>query len=218
MSADNSSYIPTVLILGAGFIGSYLGAHLATRPDFCTPHLIGRRTHFDAIRKHGSLSATSKAGKAVTIPAEKLHLHESIDAYCNSNENKTPDYIIITVKRTTAKQAYQDIKRWDGVKGITVVTMMNGAGARDEARDALPNTDIIDGMWPFNVVDIDSMHYLQASGGDVFLGDTEAGAKLAHIFTACGVATQVSHDMDGILYGMPERMSTQSHILRSHYS
>ncbi|TPX59405.1 2-dehydropantoate 2-reductase [Spizellomyces sp. 'palustris'] len=195
------SHKPTIMVLGAGFIGSYLGAHLANKPDLCTVHLIGRQAYFTTLQSAGSLSATSQSRTNVTIPYDKLNLYDSVDAFCTAHPGVHPTYIIVTVKRITAHRAYADIKRWGENPNVTVVTMMNGVRAADEAREFFRRCDVNEGMWPFNVIETETGHFEQASGGDVFVEDSEKGRALAGIFRESGIPTQVSADMHGILYG-----------------
>ncbi|KAI9097054.1 ketopantoate reductase PanE/ApbA C terminal-domain-containing protein [Phlyctochytrium arcticum] len=227
----------SILIFGAGHVGSYLGAHLASRPDLCTVHLVGRPTHFDALRSAGFISAHSQAGPPVSVPVEKLQLWTSVEEYARQGE--VPDVVVVTVKRLAADAAYEELKEAfgsrPGAPATTLVTFMNGVRAAEEARQFfLPSSaipvgdkeetiqseraessptkqsnssgtsvvsDVVEGMWPFNVIEPTPGTFIKGSAGDVVLELSSKSTQLANIMTQCGIQTRTDDDMRGLTYG-----------------
>ncbi|KAJ3146160.1 hypothetical protein HDU86_000505 [Geranomyces michiganensis] len=202
--------LPTVLIVGAGLIGSYTAAHLAARPDLCITHLVARGNTATALKRLEFISATSGAGKTATAKLSDLHLHESIAAFAATQNAACttdvapppPDFVIVAVKRGAAPAVYRELAATGWVDKPAVLPFMNGVRAADEAADLVSALTITDAMWPFNVIEDGAPgKYLQASGGNVCVADTKAGRAFAALLSAAGVPTDTSPDMDGIRYG-----------------
>ncbi|KAJ3183037.1 hypothetical protein HDU87_007459 [Geranomyces variabilis] len=208
-SASSSKQLPTVLIVGAGLIGSYTAAHLAARPDLCTTHLIARGNTATALKQLDSISATSGAGATATAKLSDLHLHESIAEFAarptttaGAASAPPPDYVIVAVKRGVAPTVYRELATTGWVDKPALLPFMNGIRAADEAADFAGALTITDAMWPFNVIQHGGVgHYVQASGGNVCVADSKAGRAFAVLLSAAGVPTDTSPDMDGIRYG-----------------
>ncbi|KAI8999585.1 ketopantoate reductase PanE/ApbA C terminal-domain-containing protein [Gaertneriomyces semiglobifer] len=213
------SSIPTVVIVGCGLVGSYLGAHLAANPHLCTVHLVGRESQFREWRDAKSLSAQSGAGTTVSTPVDQLNLHLSLAAFAK-DARRRPDYIVVTTKRLAAPKVYEEIRsvyfssttaegnERNGEEQhaepvpspIRIVPLMNGARPERDAESILPPGALIHpGMWPFNVISPHPSQYHQTSGGQVFL-ESET-APLASIFTQSGIPTAQTDDIEAVLYG-----------------
>ncbi|KAJ3020044.1 hypothetical protein HKX48_001402 [Thoreauomyces humboldtii] len=192
--------LPTILVLGTGFVGSYLGVHLSSRPDLCVTHLVARKAFSDDIRLHGSLCARSQSSPLIRIPASDLHLHDSVAEFTRAVGSC--DFVFVTVKRQAALRAYAELTAAGLIKkGVTVVPLMNGVRAGDEATDALPGCTVVEAMWPFNVIQDEDHVFVQASAGKVHLSDSSEGIRLAEIVSATGIDTITAHDISAVLYG-----------------
>ncbi|KAJ3148132.1 hypothetical protein HDU89_004979 [Geranomyces variabilis] len=207
-SSASSKQLPTVLIVGAGLIGSYTAAHLASRPDLCATHLIARGNTAAALKQLNSISATSGAGVTATAKLSDLHLHESIAEFAarptanGAASAPPPDYVIVAVKRGQAPTVYRELAATGWVDKPALLPFMNGIRAADEAADFASALTITDAMWPFNVIEHGGVgKYVQASGGNVCVADTKAGRAFAALLSEAGVPTETSPDMDGIRYG-----------------
>src|ERR1700716_3196116 len=110
----------TVVVYGAGAIGSLLGARL--HEAGVDVLLIGRENQVNAIRANGLLVKGLGESHVVQLPAKT-----TLDG--------TPDIILLTVKSQDVREACHDIARLNS--DATVVTMQNGVRSDREAADLL---------------------------------------------------------------------------------
>ncbi|KAJ3098328.1 hypothetical protein HDU96_011135 [Phlyctochytrium bullatum] len=221
---------PIVAILGAGLIGGYLGAALATSPASFPPeiHLVGRPSFADKVRAANGLTLTLRTN-AASVPKTRhadhptsFHLHTSL-ANLRAALPRAPDFLAVCVKRTQSDAAADELasvgftsvemEREAAAAGengesawywrnTTLITLQNGARAAQQFRDRLGESiDIIDGMWPFNVVEPEPAHYHQGTVGPVYVADTEKGRAFMKILLAAGVDCKVSLEMENVSYG-----------------
>ncbi|RKO85384.1 ketopantoate reductase PanE/ApbA C terminal-domain-containing protein [Blyttiomyces helicus] len=186
---------PTIAILGLGLVGSYLAAHLLFDPNHSTIHLVARESFTS---KHGTTGfcATRIDGSQLHVSPDKLNVHASVADLLAA---VSVDFLVVTVKRVALKAVCEGV-RAAGFKGVVVV-VSNGARGGEEARGVLEGVEVVEGMWPFNVVESAAGEYRQASEGDVYLKDSPSGRSLADTFTRCGLPTKTSENMDSVLYG-----------------
>jgi 2-dehydropantoate 2-reductase len=110
----------TVVVYGAGAIGSLLGARL--HEAGVDVLLIGRENQVNAIRANGLLVKGLGESRVVELPAK-------------TTLGGTPDIILLTVKSQDVREACRDIARLNS--DATVVTMQNGVRSDREAADLL---------------------------------------------------------------------------------
>lgn len=115
-----------VTVLGAGAIGSLVGARLFQAGVPVT--LVGRPGHVEAIRARGLLVRDRNGETSVKIPA-------------NSEIAGTPDLILLTVKSQDVAESCRAIARL--ASDATVVTMQNGVRSDREAGDILGRRRIV---------------------------------------------------------------------------
>ncbi|KAJ3194210.1 hypothetical protein HK101_003283 [Irineochytrium annulatum] len=211
---------PRIVILGAGLIGSYVGAALATSPAPFPPHVtfVGRSSFTTKVRNAGGLTVTMRTN-AASQPKTRHATPESFTVVGSVKElvdqGLKPDVLLVTVKRTatgavadelraagfTAEAQEAEGEGWFWAK-TTVVAMQNGTRSAAAMLERLGESlDIIDGMWPFNVVETQEGHFHQGSVGPVYIADSEKGRMLLKVLLAAGVDCKVSPDMDNVLYG-----------------
>ena len=56
-------------------------------------------------------------------------------------------------------------------------------------------------QWPFNVIETSPGHFYKATDGPVIIQDCEKGRIFASILSSSHIESQLSHDMDNVLYG-----------------
>lgn len=114
-----------IAIIGAGAIGSALGASLSRAGEQVT--LIARPAHVDAIRRHGlKLDGRSGSFTARVDAAEKQHFR--------------PDYAFLTAKTQDVLPALN--ASLVSLKDVPVVTFQNGVRSDDLVASLLPRSQI----------------------------------------------------------------------------
>lgn len=172
-----------ITILGAGAIGSLLGAHL-TRHHTVT--LIGRPPHITAIQQQG-LAVTGKTrfhGAITTAPTLTATL-------------PAPDLIILTVKAYDTKAAATQIKTI--LQPTTLVlTLQNGLGNIETLQETLPKDQILAGVITHGAL-LKEPGTIQHTGtGDIIIGEldgtiTDRVQTIANAFTLSGLPTTTSN-------------------------
>ncbi|KAJ3301391.1 hypothetical protein HDU76_005768 [Blyttiomyces sp. JEL0837] len=194
-------------------------------------HLIGRSSLESRLKSNNGITLTSCTDFSLTkrhIPYEHLNIHSSLKSLKESGVR--PDFIILTAKRTAnlacAKEMV-DVGLMEGVlegeEGMqadlggggvhgesgewfwartTVVVLQNGVHGADEIKSVVgQSVDVIDGMWPFNVVEASDGHFHQGSTGPVYICESSKGKFLTEILNEAGIECKSSPDIESILYG-----------------
>ncbi|KAJ3096713.1 hypothetical protein HDU97_005629 [Phlyctochytrium planicorne] len=213
---------PSIVIYGSGLIGTYLGTSLATSTStpLSTVHFIGRQRFTDKVQKANGLSVTplkkSPSDPSTTrhVDVSSLIIHSSLKAL-KSGVGNGPDFVVVCVKRTASEDVAKELievgftadekARQGGEwywKDTTLITMQNGAGAGKFLKSRLGDgVDVVEGMWPFNVVEGEEGHFLQTSDGPVYVFDSEKGRLFKEVLLAAGVDCKVSDNIENVLYG-----------------
>lgn len=172
-----------VLILGAGALGSLIGALLSKRNEVT---LVGRKDHVSSIQAEG-LRISGHTEMLARLSA--MGRVEDLSGY---------DYVFLTVKSYDTKSSMKSLAELPG--SSTVVTMQNGLG----------NLETI-GEYANSVIGGTTSHGATLRGpGDVVhagTGDTVAGIykgvseetldSLAGELTACGIVTNTTENLSG---------------------
>ncbi|KAI9360339.1 ketopantoate reductase PanE/ApbA C terminal-domain-containing protein [Zopfochytrium polystomum] len=145
----------------------------------------------------------------------------------SAGKPRGPDYVVLTAKRTGTAAAIEEMKACGlgaAVSGsgddaaaaspagsaedarfwerTAVVTFQNGARAGEEIRRAFSErVEVVEGMWPFNVVEPEPCHYFQATSGTLYVTDSPTGRAFHKLLIAGSLPAKTSKDMDGVLYG-----------------
>ncbi len=115
-----------VAVLGAGAVGSLIGARLYERGVSLT--LVGRQSHVDAIRAQGLRLRTRSGVRRIAVPAKT-----TLDGRA--------DILLVTVKSQDVREACREIAR--SRMGATVVTMQNGVRSDQEAAEVLGRDAVV---------------------------------------------------------------------------
>ena len=131
----------TVLVMGAGSIGGWLGGRLQAAG--ATVHFVGRPRMLTALAEQG-LRLTDLDGGTLQLPAAELLLHPAVP------EGLAPDLVLLCVKSGATVEAATELGR-QLPAGTLVVSMQNGIGNAAEAQLAAPRLYVLPGMVPFNL-------------------------------------------------------------------
>ena len=159
----------SVLIMGAGSVGCYLGGVLAAAG--VDVHFVGRPRVLMALRQHG-LTVSDRDGRHQHLAAERLQLHEFPPS------NLAPCSTLLCVKSGATVEAAQSL---NGalLPGSIVISMQNGIGNAERAQAAAPVLECRAGMVPFNVAELSPGHFHRGTGGALVaqsLPDFEKGS------------------------------------------
>jgi 2-dehydropantoate 2-reductase len=165
-----------IAIVGAGAIGSVLGALLARAGEDTT--LIGRQDHVTAIQKDG-LSVDGALGEfTVQIAAtERLDFR--------------PDLVLLAVKSQDVRTACQAIRPL--AEDAPVVTMQNGIRSDEIVVSILGHRNIIGCVVYFNGRFLEPGHVTYGLAGSLLIGEafTENGDRVQEIASLLGRAIKV---------------------------
>ena len=167
-----------IIILGAGGIGSFVGALLSEENDVL---LIGRTEHVDKINKDGLAISGCVNGNFKVKAAEKI---EDIEE---------GSLIILTTKTLDIESSLKEIKSLIK-KNNTILVLQNGLGNEDLVR-SIVDCNVLRGIIttatnfaePGNVI----CNYV----GEISLEDSEFSEKLKNVFNKTAINTGIPKDM-----------------------
>ncbi|GAA4659795.1 2-dehydropantoate 2-reductase [Streptomyces chumphonensis] len=172
-----------VAVLGAGSMGCHLGGHLARHTDVT---LVGRPSVLDGLADGLTLSGAGRA--RAHVPPELLTRTTDPDALAGA------DYVLVTVKSAATAAAARELTgrlRPD----TTVVSFQNGLHNARLLRDALPQTTVLAGMVPYNVVHTGPGTFHQGTTGALMLDAHPAARPLVAALRAARLDVQPRDDM-----------------------
>ena len=144
----------SVLVMGAGSVGCYLGGLLAATGRIV--HFVGRARVLSALAEHGLL-ITDCDGHKKQLHVGQFHLHEAPPA------GLAPDVTLLCVKSGATFEAAQSLQH-ALLPGSLLLSMQNGISNAERAQAAAPSLDVRAGMVPFNVAELSPGHYHRGTG------------------------------------------------------
>ena len=176
---------PKIVVLGAGAVGSLIGALLARAGEDVT--LIARPAHAAALRA-GGLRVEGLAGVSV-LPvraAERLEFQ--------------PALVLLAVKTQDVEGACRENLEW--LRAATVLTLQNGLRSDDLLAGLLPRGNILSGVVMMNVQFLEPGRVHLARAGGLVVG-APFGANDRRVYDLGqrlerAVPTRVSDDMRGV--------------------
>ena len=181
----------TVLVMGTGSVGGYLGGCLQAAG--ARVHLVVRPRMHEALRAHG-LHLTDLDGRDQSLPADALHLHPQLPSAL------LPDLVLLTVKagatETAARQLAAALP-----PGTPVLSLQNGIGQAERAAAVAPALQWLTGMVPFNIAELGPGHLHRGSGGHLAAQDAPVLRRLAPLFEAAGLPLALHADMRPVQWG-----------------
>ena len=181
---------PTILVMGAGAIGCYLGGCLQAAG--AAVDYVGRPRVLDALRTHG-LMLSDLDGRSNALPPDRLALHATVPV-------RAPALVLLAVKSgATADAAAQLAAALPA--GTPVLSMQNGLNNAEVGRAAAPTLRWLAGMVPWNVAEIEPGRYHRGTTGELAAQDAAATRAYAPIFARAGLALQLHADLRPVQWG-----------------
>ena len=189
--ATTAGPAPTVLVMGAGNIGCWLGGHLQAAG--ASVHLVGRPRMLQALAAHGlTLSAIDSA--PLSLPAASLHLYDAVP------DGLQPDLVLLCVKSGATATAAAELAA-SLPAGSLVLSMQNGISNADVAQAAAPALVLLRGMVPFNVAELGPGKLHRGTGGQLAAQAHTGLAPCLPWFAAAGLPLAQHTDMLPVLWG-----------------
>jgi 2-dehydropantoate 2-reductase len=179
-----------LLVMGAGSVGCFIGGSLQAAG--ATVHYVGRRRVFDALRVQG-LTLTDLQGRRTQLPADLLTLSESVPPM-------KPSLVLLAVKSNATRDAAAELARMLPA-GTPVLSLQNGIGNAGAAQDAAPALDVIAGMVPFNVAEVEPGHFHRGTSGALAAAEHDALRAWQPLFERAALPLTLHTDMRGVQWG-----------------
>ncbi len=185
------SPIGSVLVMGAGSVGCYLGGRLALAGH--DVHFVGRPRVLGRLREQG-LTITEPDGRAATLDAGSLSLHEEVPSGLGIS------LVLLCVKSSATPSAAIALARALPV-GTLVLCMQNGLRNAESARAVAARLRFLSGMVPYNVAEIGPGHFLRGSGGTLALEDDEVTNAWLPTLAEAGLPATTHKDIRAVQWG-----------------
>ena len=181
----------SVLVMGAGAVGCWIGGCLASAGVPVT--FVGRPRVLDALRAHG-LTLTDLDGGARAVAADRLDLNDA------PTPGDRPALVLLCVKSGGTAAAAAELGRVLP-EGTLVVSMQNGISNPALARSHAPRLTVLAGMVGINVVELGPGRYHRATSGALAAQDHPALRTWQPVFAAAGVPLELQVDLAPLQWG-----------------
>lgn len=181
--------MPTVLIIGAGAVGCYVGGRL--RAQGTRVHFVGRPRVLDALGSRG-LTITDLDHHDVVLAPGSLSLHTEPPA--------GPAVALLCVKSGATASAAGQLARVLP-QGSVVLSLQNGISNAAVAQAAAPQLTVLRGMVPFNVTELEPGHYHRGTVGSLAAEDHRVLRRMRHLFHAAGLGLTLHADLRPVQWG-----------------
>ncbi|MEI2580584.1 2-dehydropantoate 2-reductase [Scytonema sp. PRP1] len=179
-------------ILGAGSIGSYIGAHLIHAG--IDTILVGREKLAQEIRGNG-LRITNLTGTDFRLEPEQVQYATSEAALADR------DIVLVTLKSLATEEAAHSLKKVLP-PGKTVVSFQNGVRNAEVLRSILTEQDVLAGMVPYNVVWNPGAHFHCGTTGALAVEERgDISFAVVSGLQYAGLAAKAYANLPGILWG-----------------
>lgn len=180
-----------IAVFGAGSIGVYVGAALhAAGADVV---MIGRARMRAQIASQGVLLSDLE-GRRQQLAAGGFPYQENPCALADA------ELILVTVKSADSAAAGAVIAQHARPSAL-VLSLQNGIGNAAALRSALPGWQVLAGMVPFNVVQMEGSRFHRGSGGELMVEASAALAPWQAIFRQAHLPLQLCSGFDAIQWG-----------------
>jgi 2-dehydropantoate 2-reductase len=182
---------PSIVVLGAGAIGGYIGGWLASTGANVT--FLGRSAMLETVQTHG-YTLTDLHGRHTTLQVGKVHFVTSPEVL------QLADYVLVTVKSRDTLSAANMLKI-HAKPNSTVVSFQNGVGNAEQLAEQLPHLNVIAGMVPFNVVTLPNGHLHCGTEGQLCAQSNAALNALIPLFDLAGLPLQQHQNFEQVQWG-----------------
>lgn len=177
-----------VTVLGAGSLGSLLGARLAEDHEVT---LVGRDPHMEAVRSEGLR----------VVGASDLHVHPQ--AVTDAADAEPPDALLVTVKAYDTDAALQDAAPLLEADPI-VASLQNGLGNLETLADHVPTDRVVGGVTTHGATREAPGVVRHAGAGDTTVGapgpDRAPAKAVADALSEGGIPTTVTERIQGEIW------------------
>ncbi len=181
----------SILIMGAGSVGCYLGGCLAAAG--LEVHFVGRPRVMTALRERG-LKLTDLNGREQQVVPSQLQLHEQVPP------GLAPTVTLLCVKSGATAEAAAELQAVLP-PGSLVVSMQNGIGNAERAQAAAPALRCLPGMVPFNIAELSPGHFHRGTAGALMAQSDAQLQPLKAAFSAQGVGFKLLPDLRAVQWG-----------------
>jgi 2-dehydropantoate 2-reductase len=181
------------IILGAGAIGCYVGARLASAGQQVT--LVGRPRVLQPLTRDG-LQVSDLDGFSAQVPPASLRLAQSL-AEVNL---QPPCVVLLCVKGGATESAAHELAAACAA-GTPVISLQNGVDNVARLQAAAPQLQVLAGMVPYNVVMPKANAVHRATTGSLHLQRSAISEQVAPLFAAAGLPTELVDDMRAVQWG-----------------
>ena len=174
-----------IVIYGAGLIGCYVGGRLLAGGSDVS--FIGHARVTGQLRNQGLTLSRYDESRWHVSP-------ERIEVSTDPATAARADLVLVTVKSTATATAAAELANVLRA-GTIVVSFQNGIGNADVLRAALPQSTVLEGMVPFNVVERGPGAFHQGSAGELEIRHAPAMQPFVDAFSKAGLPLIQHADM-----------------------
>ena len=167
-----------VIILGAGGIGSLVGALLSRNNDVL---LIGRKTHVDEINQNGLRISGS------------ITKNFKIEASTEVEEIEDNSLIVLSTKATNGEEAINNIKNKIKKNNI-ILCLQNGLGSEDIVKNIVDCT-VIRGVITAGTTFLEPGKIICSNIGSIYLEKSDVSEKISGIFNKSDLPAEVDENI-----------------------
>lgn len=184
-----------IVVLGAGSIGCYVGGALAAAGADVV--LVGRARMQARICAHG-LNLTDAAGTAATLAADRVQFTQDASVLARA------DLVLVTVKSADTDAAAALIAQHVRAEAL-VLSLQNGVGnvecLRTHSAVGKAAPEVLAGMVPFNVVQLDGGRLHRGTAGELMVEASPRLAPWLPLFGQARLPLQERADFSAVQWG-----------------
>lgn len=167
-----------IIILGAGGIGSLVGALLSKENDVL---LIGRNEHVDKIKKDG-LEISGCINKNFKVKADTKIKNIEEDSL-----------IILTTKANDIEKSLSEIK--DLIKKNNVILCLQNGLGNEELIKNIADCEVVRGITTIGTIFLEPGRIICSNTGKIYLEDFEISNMINNVFNKAGLKTEISKNI-----------------------
>ncbi len=180
-----------VLVMGAGSVGCFVGGSLAAEGVRVT--FVGRLRVLQLLARRG-LTLTDLDGNERHVPAAGLHLAEEVPA------GARPALVLLTVKSGATAQAAAQLGAALPA-GTPVLSLQNGVSNAATASQAAPTLQLLPGMVPYNIAELEDGAFHRGTAGRLAAQDDRVLRHWRSVFERAGVPIDLHADLAPVQWG-----------------